>query len=154
MLTEKPPEPGRTGMIRSLPDHLDSYSPVRAHVARAGERDGTVPPLLDAAISAAGLSDGATLSFHHHLRNGDVVLNAMLDACARRGQHVTVGTIIPVHARLVDDIRHQAMSAATCAGPHIGGAVVDRRHCDESRAGCRHAPPAVSWRCPDTAAAA
>lgn len=140
--------------MRGLPDHLDGYSPVRAHVARARDRDGKVPPLLDAAISAAGLSDRATLSFHHHLRNGDVVLNAMLDACARRGQHVSATTIIPVHARLVDDIRHQAMSAATCAGPHIGGAVVDRRHCDESRAGCRHAPPGASWPRPNAATAA
>ncbi|MBE7248948.1 MAG: hypothetical protein INR63_28720, partial [Actinomycetospora chiangmaiensis] len=33
---------------------------------------------LDAAIAAAGLKDGGTVSFHHHLRNGDGVLNLVM----------------------------------------------------------------------------
>ena len=33
---------------------------------------------LKEAISLAGLKDGMTISFHHHLRNGDQVLNLVL----------------------------------------------------------------------------
>ena len=31
------------------------------------------------AIAAAGLKSGMTISFHHHLRNGDYVLNMVLE---------------------------------------------------------------------------
>lgn len=40
---------------------------------------------IDAAIDAAGLQDGMTISFHHHLRNGDFVMKLVVDAIARKG---------------------------------------------------------------------
>lgn len=40
---------------------------------------------IDAAIDACGLQDGMTISFHHHFRNGDYVLNTVLAAIARKG---------------------------------------------------------------------
>jgi len=83
---------------------------------------------LDAAIEACGLRDGATVSFHHHLRNGDGVLNTVMDALARRGLrdlHVSATSIFPVHAPLVDHIRAgtvSRLSASFIAGP-VGEAV-------------------------------
>ena len=35
------------------------------------------------AIALAGLKDGMTISFHHHLRNGDYVLNLVMDGHPR-----------------------------------------------------------------------
>lgn len=40
---------------------------------------------IDAAIDAVGLRDGMTISFHHHLRNGDFVMKLVVDAIARKG---------------------------------------------------------------------
>ena len=40
---------------------------------------------IDQAIEAAGLRDGMTISFHHHFRNGDYVLNQVVEAIARKG---------------------------------------------------------------------
>ena len=40
---------------------------------------------LDAAIDACGLRDGMSISFHHHLRNGDAVMKQVVDAIARKG---------------------------------------------------------------------
>ena len=40
---------------------------------------------IDSAIDASGLQDGMTISFHHHFRNGDYVLNTVLEAIARKG---------------------------------------------------------------------
>lgn len=37
------------------------------------------------AIQLAGLKDGMTVSFHHHLRNGDYVLNMVMEAIAEMG---------------------------------------------------------------------
>ncbi|MCV2864104.1 citrate lyase subunit alpha [Defluviimonas sp. WL0075] len=66
-----------------------------------------VVPSLDAAIRELGLRDGAVLSFHHHLRNGDAVLIAVIEAAARAGLrdlHVAASSIFPVHAALVRHI--------------------------------------------------
>lgn len=40
---------------------------------------------LRQAMEQAGLRDGMTISFHHHLRNGDYVLNMVLDEAAKMG---------------------------------------------------------------------
>ena len=37
------------------------------------------------AIVNSGLRSGMTISFHHHLRNGDYVLNMVLEAIAELG---------------------------------------------------------------------
>lgn len=113
---------------------LHTPRPSDGHDA-AGERDaGKAPrrskllPDLDAAVAACELADGATVSFHHHLRNGDRVLNLVLDALARRGLknlHVAATSIFPVHAPLVDHIRNGTvarLSASFISGP-VGEAV-------------------------------
>lgn len=40
---------------------------------------------IDEAIEASGLKDGMTISFHHHFRNGDFVMNTVIAAIARKG---------------------------------------------------------------------
>ncbi len=40
---------------------------------------------IEQAIDASGLKDGMTISFHHHFRNGDYVLNRVMDVIARKG---------------------------------------------------------------------
>ena len=46
---------------------------------------------LKEAIIDSGLRDGMTISFHHHLRNGDFVLNMVMDEIASLGlKHLTV----------------------------------------------------------------
>ena len=83
---------------------------------------------IDAALDACGLRDGGTISFHHHLRNGDAVLNRVLEAVARRGLrdiHVAATSIFPVHAPLVGHIRRGTvtrLSSAFVSGP-VGEAV-------------------------------
>ena len=37
------------------------------------------------AIEKTGLKDGMTISFHHHMRNGDYVLNMVLAEAAAMG---------------------------------------------------------------------
>ena len=81
-------------------------APVSLHSARPGVAK--VLPSLKVAIEVCGLKDGATLSFHHHLRNGDGVLNAVLAEAARMGLHdlwIAASSLFPVHAPLVEHIR-------------------------------------------------
>ena len=40
---------------------------------------------IEAAIDAVALRSGMTISFHHHLRNGDSVMKMVIDAIAKKG---------------------------------------------------------------------
>ena len=61
--------------------------PARQAAGKRIDVDGSEKLLksLDAAIDACGLRDGMTISFHHHLRNGDAVMKQVVDAIARKG---------------------------------------------------------------------
>ncbi len=65
-------------------------------------------PDIKAAIAASGLKSGMTISFHHHLRNGDYVVNQVVDACAEMGiRNLTLfpTALFGVHAHLIDHIK-------------------------------------------------
>ena len=86
---------------RLIPDTLPGYAKVRPYSGPfafqpAGRMAGAllraqnpatnkVLASLEQAIDAAGLKDGMTISFHHHFRNGDFVLNRVIEAIARKG---------------------------------------------------------------------
>jgi len=60
---------------------------------------------LGEAIEKCNLRDGMTISFHHHLRNGDFVLNMVLFEVAKKGiKDITVAasSIFPIHEPLVN----------------------------------------------------
>lgn len=44
-----------------------------------------IAPSIKEAIINSGLRDGMTISFHHHLRNGDYVLNMVMEAISELG---------------------------------------------------------------------
>lgn len=68
---------------------------------------------LRQAMERAGLKDGMTLSFHHHLRNGDHVLNMVLEEAARMGVKdltVQASSLFDVHAPLIGHIQRGVVS--------------------------------------------
>lgn len=63
---------------------------------------------LGRAIQNAGLKDGMTISFHHHLRNGDYVVNRVLAEVTRLGLKdltVNASSLFDCHRPLIDHIR-------------------------------------------------
>ncbi len=61
------------------------------------------------AILFSGLQSGMTVSFHHHLRNGDYVLNAVMDEIAALGIRdltVNASSLFDVHAPLKEHIKN------------------------------------------------
>jgi citrate lyase subunit alpha/citrate CoA-transferase len=98
---------------------------VRAGLKMQSARPGLpkVLPNLRAAISACELRDGMTISFHHHLRNGDAVLNLVLAEIAKAGLRditVAASALFPVHSSLVEYIRSgvvAGVAASTIYGP-------------------------------------
>ena len=63
---------------------------------------------LKEALQYCEVQNGATLSFHHHLRNGDHILNLTLQAAAELGLRdlrVAASSLFPVHAPLVQHMQ-------------------------------------------------
>lgn len=108
----------------SIPSHIDGYGAVQRFSGafnasrdslRVGARVKSTRPgdskclaSIRDAILACGLRDGATVSFHHHLRNGDDVLRAVMHEIAALGLRnirVAASSLFPVHAPLVEHIR-------------------------------------------------
>jgi len=61
------------------------------------------------AIELAGLKDGMTVSFHHHLRNGDFVLNMVMAEVAELGCKdifVNASSLFDVHMPLLEHIEN------------------------------------------------
>ncbi|MCO0612491.1 citrate lyase subunit alpha [Lutimaribacter sp. EGI FJ00015] len=98
-----------------------------ARAPRQAAAPAQIAPDLAHALRAAGLRDGAALSFHHHFRNGDGVLNIALDAAATLGvADLTVmpSSVFPVHGPLAGHIARGTVGGlrtAYVAGPVAKG---------------------------------
>jgi len=65
-------------------------------------------PSLEEAVRLSGLKDGMTISFHHHFRNGDYIVNLVLDTLARMGFKdlvVAASSLTDCHAPMIEHIQ-------------------------------------------------
>ncbi|MCK5561177.1 MAG: citrate lyase subunit alpha [Thermoplasmata archaeon] len=70
-------------------------------------------PSIEAAIKATGLKSGMTVSFHHHLRNGDYIMNMVMDKIAKMGIKdikIVPSAMFPVHEHLIKHIKKGVIS--------------------------------------------
>lgn len=68
---------------------------------------------LREAIALSGLKSGMTVSFHHHLRNGDYVLNMVMTEIAQLGIRdltVNASSLFDIHAPLLDHIQNHVVT--------------------------------------------
>lgn len=107
---------------REVPDYIEGYGNVR-HYGGAFAREGMSSKRVETRIEKGAvrdgkklcgnleevldklpLRDGMTVSFHHHLRNGDYVTNIVMEAIAKKGYkdiHVAASGLFACHAPLV-----------------------------------------------------
>ena len=72
---------------------------------------------LKEAIELAGVQSGMTVSFHHHLRNGDYVLNMVMEELAQKGvKNLTVNasSVFDCHKPLIDHIQNGVVTKLCC----------------------------------------
>jgi citrate lyase subunit alpha/citrate CoA-transferase len=63
---------------------------------------------LEEAIRLSNLKNGMTISFHHHFRNGDYIVNMVLDKLAQMGFRdlvLAASSLAECHASLIDHIK-------------------------------------------------
>ncbi len=80
------------------------------------------------AVQLAGLKDGMTVSFHHHLRNGDFVLNMVMDEIAAQGHkdiNVNASSLFDVHVPILEHIKNGVVTgiAADYIAAGVGRAI-------------------------------
>lgn len=76
------------------------------------------------AIKLVGLKDGMTVSFHHHLRNGDMVAVMVLDAVAELGikdLNVNISSVFDTHSPFIEYIRDGVITGIET--DYMGGVV-------------------------------
>jgi citrate lyase subunit alpha / citrate CoA-transferase len=74
---------------------------------------------IEEAIVKCGLKDGMTISFHHHFRQGDYILNMVVDAIAKLGiKNITLAPISlsSIHKPLVDHIKNGVITKIETSG--------------------------------------
>jgi citrate lyase subunit alpha/citrate CoA-transferase len=122
----------RNAVGREIPEHwagkrlvpyTDPYS-LRPAVDRAtrpvkrvNAGEGKLVDSLREALERAGLADGMTIATHHHLRNGDDVLNDVVRVLQELGlRDITIASssVHPVHAPMVDAIRDGTITRIEC----------------------------------------
>ncbi|SDE29699.1 citrate lyase subunit alpha [Sporomusa acidovorans] len=115
---------------RVVPEHLAGYGAVKPfagafHTIPAMCRQAPAVKIckpgqsklvnnLEEVFQQIPVKDGMTLSFHHHFRNGDGVLNMVLATAARLGLKnltIAVSSVFPVHAPLIEHIKNGVVTA-------------------------------------------
>lgn len=79
---------------------------------------------LKEAIKLSGLKDGMRISFHHHLRNGDHVINMVMDEVASMGYKeltVNASSVFDIHAPLITHIKNNVVAGLEVN--YMGGVV-------------------------------
>ena len=74
---------------------------------------------LEEAIRRTGLKDGMTISFHHHFRGGDKVVNMVVDKLAEMGfknLHLAASSLQDVHSPLIEHIRNGVITRISTSG--------------------------------------
>jgi citrate lyase subunit alpha/citrate CoA-transferase len=132
----------KTILGRELPAYIDGYGEVTPFqgafrdtgiMARKAVKLTSVNPYdlkvldnLEQVFDKLNMKDGMTISFHHHLRNGDHVLNMVVEGLAKRGIKdltVAASSIFPIHEPLVKYIEEGVVTGLV--SNYISGPVAE-----------------------------
>lgn len=124
---------------RDIPEYIEGYGKIKEYKGYLSEKAGVIKKDfkfkvaepkgsklyrdLKELMDKLPLKDGMTISFHHHLRNGDFVLNMVMEEIDKRGYKditIAASSIFPCHKGLVDMMERGVVTqiyAAYISGP-------------------------------------
>lgn len=108
--------------------HITTYQEASRQVKPVKPRDEKLLSSIREAIEKTGLTDGMTISFHHHFREGDYVMNMVLDEIAKLGiknLSIAPSSIANVHEPLIEHIKNGVVTQITSSGlrDKVGAAI-------------------------------
>ena len=112
---------------KGLYENPPTRQKARGHFGYVKPGDKKLLDSIDDAIERTGLKDGMCVSFHHHLRNGDYVVNMVMQHIADKGIRdlkVAPSALFPVHEPLIEHMDNGVITSieGSMNGP-IGDAV-------------------------------
>ena len=115
---------------RDIPEDIEGYGPplpfqgafaIQPTMNRQAPKVKRIQPVeqklvenLEVVFQQIPIRDGMTLSFHHHFRNGDGVVNQVLATAAALGikdLKVALSSVFPVHEPLIGHIKNGVVTA-------------------------------------------
>ncbi|OFI48356.1 citrate lyase subunit alpha [Floricoccus tropicus] len=108
--------------------NINTYEESSRTIKPVKPRDEKLLDSIHDAIVKTGLKDGMTISFHHHFREGDKVLNMVMEEIANMGIKdisIAPSSIANVHAPLIDHIKNGVVTNITSSGlrDKVGAAI-------------------------------
>ena len=88
-------------------------------ITKVEPKDSKMLASIEEAIKKSGLKDGMTISFHHHFREGDFVLNKVMDVIASLGiKNLTLApsSLTGVHSEIIKHIKSGVITKITTSG--------------------------------------
>lgn len=120
---------------RDIPDFIEGFGKVKHYQGpfailpsgnKAGKKiafsrpgDKKLLGSIEEAIKKTGLKDGMTISFHHHLRNGDYIVNMVMEKIAELGiKDITIAasSLNKVHAPLLEHMKSKVVTGIETSG--------------------------------------
>ncbi|MCK1229995.1 citrate lyase subunit alpha [Streptococcus uberis] len=108
--------------------HIKEYKEASRRIKPVKPQDDKLLSSIREAIEKTGLKDGMTISFHHHFREGDYVMNMVLEEIANMGiKNISIApsSIANVHEPLIDHIKNGVVTNITSSGlrDKVGAAI-------------------------------
>ncbi|ASN12807.1 citrate lyase subunit alpha [Latilactobacillus sakei] len=108
--------------------NIKDYQRATKKVHPVKPRDSKLLASIHDAIIQTGLKDGMTISFHHHFREGDYIMNMVLAEIAKMGIKdlaIAPSSIANVHEPLIDYIKQGVVTHVTSSGlrDKVGAAI-------------------------------
>lgn len=108
--------------------HIKEFKEASRRIKPVKPQDDKLLSSIREAIEKTGLKDGMTISFHHHFREGDYVMNMVLEEIANMGiKNISIApsSIANVHEPLIDHIKNGVVTNITSSGlrDKVGAAI-------------------------------
>ena len=116
------------GLFKGELANINEYQESSRLIHPVKPRDRKLLGSLQEAIIKTGLKDGMTISFHHHFREGDYVMNMVLAEIAEMGiknLSIAPSSIANVHEPLIEHIKNGVVTSITSSGlrDKVGAAI-------------------------------
>ncbi len=114
---------GRNGLDNPFEGAFANVKPANYEIKKSKDNVPNFNTSLTDLLDKLPLKDGMTISFHHHLRNGDYVLNMVMEEIHKRGYKdikIAATSIFPCHEPLVKMLEDETVTkiyASYYSGP-------------------------------------
>ena len=120
---------------REIPEYIEGYGVVKPYAGPFATKptgrkyaplkgfskpgDSKILSSIKEAIEKCEIKDGMTISFHHHLRNGDYVLNMVMDEISKLGiknLNLVCSSLTKAHEPLIEHIKTGVVTGINTSG--------------------------------------